>query len=124
MSERIDAFALRVSQDEFFLASALASYARSEDLDDEGLASVLGCTAKTLALLRLCRRPRPELPDFRADLSRVAERFDIDPGILAQVIRRADVLAALQHSANEAGLLMAARDRIDHQPADEDEGTD
>ncbi len=112
MSERLAAFARRVADDPFFLASALRDYAQSEGLDDAGLAARLGCSAETLDRLRLCRRPRPEPAEFRADVDRIAERFGVDPTALAEVVRRADVLAELRHAgAGGAGTLMAARDR-------------
>jgi hypothetical protein len=112
MSDRLEHFARRVEGDEFFLASALAEYARSEGLDDAGLAAALGCPASSLPRLRLCRRPRPDAAGMREDTARIGERFGIDPLRLAEMMRRADALAAMRRDAAAgAGALIAARDR-------------
>ena len=70
MSGRLDGLARRVADDRFFLASALADYARSERLDDAGLAGALGCAVDALTTLRLCRRPAGDAATFRAIASR------------------------------------------------------
>ncbi len=114
MASRIDILARRVQSDPFFLASALADYARSEGLDEQGLAVVLGCPVETLGPLRLCRRPRPEPALFRQDIDRIASRFDVKIDVLAEAVRRSDALSSMRRGAkNERGLLMAARDRQD-----------
>ena len=111
MSDRIDALARRVVNDPHFLASVLWVYARSEGVDDEDLAGMLGCPVSTLAPLALCRRPRPEPPFFQQDVERIAQHFGIRPETLAEIVRRADALAALQRGAEgDRGFLMAARD--------------
>jgi len=112
MSDRLDRFARRVEDDQFFLASVLAEYARSEDLDDGGLAGELGCPVAVLTPLRLCRRPRPDPVGMREDTGQIAERFGVDVTILAEMVRRADALATLRQSAPAAqGTVIAARDR-------------
>ena len=73
MSAALDHLAARVGTDPLFLANALAEYARSEGLDDAGLAVALGCAESDLAGLRLCGVPRPER--FREDAMRIAARF-------------------------------------------------
>lgn len=130
MVEPIAELARRVEADPFFLASALAEYARSEGLDSSELAAWLGCSAAILPRLALCRRPRPS-PYFQADVDRIAARFGVRPDALARVARRADVLATLRRPATRdegvkgsgpatedraAGLLMAARDRAEDAP--------
>ena len=128
MTERLDYLARRVGQDSFFLASALALYARSERLDEQGLARALGCPPATLTMLRLCRRPRPEPAAFREDIERIATRFGIDAGALARIVRRADALEGLRAAGSagverdDAGLLMAARDREDEKPPEDGPG--
>jgi hypothetical protein len=112
MSSRLAALALRVGDDPFFLASALAVYAESETMDDEQLAAQLGCPVATLVPLRLCRRPRPEPPFFRRDVDLIATRFGLHADVLAAAVRRADAVMALRREATGAeGMLMAARDR-------------
>lgn len=123
MADRLARFARRVEGDPFFLASALAAYARTEALDDAGLAAALSCDPSALTPLRLCRRPRPEPAAFRADVDRIAARFGADPGALAQIVRRADALATWRDAPpaagrDDAGLLAAARDRDDAPPDD------
>lgn len=114
MSERLQLLARRVQDDSYFLASALADYAQSEDLDDRGLARVLKCSVETLPALRLCRRPRADPAYFGNDIATIALRLHVDAVTLAQVVRRADVLVALRQAAtSERGILMAARDRQD-----------
>ncbi|MGH3085715.1 MAG: hypothetical protein ACRDSJ_00170 [Rubrobacteraceae bacterium] len=121
MTDRIAALARRVEDEEIFLASVLADYARTENLDDQGLAERLGCPVKTLVSLRLCLRPDPEPEIFRREVDRLASRFEIDAGLLAEAIRRSDALRAMRSkaAAEEEGLLMAARDRRKEDPEGE-----
>lgn len=117
-TEHLAALARRVEDDPFFLASALKAYAESEGLADGPLAERLGIPTEALPALRLCRRPDPGAQGFRRDVDRIATRFGIRGGAIAQVIRQADALNAL-HGASKApgGELRAARDR--HTPGDE-----
>jgi len=114
MSNRMSKLAQRVTDDPFFLASALQAYAHSEHLNDDALARALECSLETLALLRLCRMPRHEPASFREDVVRIASRFGVQVDRLAEVVRRANALDALRRAvAKDRGLLMAARDRQD-----------
>jgi hypothetical protein len=121
MSAALDHMAARVERDPAFLASALAEYARSEKLDDAGLAAELGLPPADLARLRLCGSPRAE--HFLADVAAVAQYFNVDATTLAGVVRRGQSLARLRaaHSAeSQPGLLLAARDDArDPPPASE-----
>lgn len=111
MSEALDFMAARVATDPTFLAHLLTEYARSEGLDDAGLAAALGCPATELTRLRLCGVPRPD--QFRADVEAIAVRSGVDPDTLAGVVRRGQSLAhlrAVQGTAAEPGWLLAARD--------------
>lgn len=113
MSTALDHLAERVAADPEFLASALAEYARSEGVDDAGLAAALGCAPADLTRLRLCGNPRPDADRFRADVAAIAGRFGIDPATLAKVVRRGQALAQLraaQPSEVSPGFLLAARD--------------
>lgn len=107
--------ARRVSDDPFFLASALLAFAAAEGLDEDELARHLGCAADELPALLLCRRPTGEAQMFRAGVQRIADRFGLDAARLARIIRTADALAAFGGVAADAtgGLLAAARDRAD-----------
>lgn len=111
MSDRLEQFARRVETEPFFLASALAEYARGEHSDERALAEALGCSLDALTRLRLCRRPRAEPRFFQQDLDQIATRFGVRADVLAQLVRRADALRAMRRaSAPQAGLLIAARD--------------
>jgi len=112
-TKRITALVQRIEGDDFFLASALADYARSEHLEEQGLAGALGCSEEDLVSLRLCRRPRPQPESFRREVNRIASRFGARTDVLAEVIRRSDALRAMRARSTEetSGTLMAARDR-------------
>lgn len=121
MSGALDHMAARVAGDPFFLAHPLAEFAKSERLDDPALAARLGCRAEDLTPVRLCRAPRPDPADFRADVAAVAARFGIDPGALAGAVRRGQGLARLREqapAAAEPGMLLAARDADPPPPAE------
>jgi len=113
MTDRIAALARRVEGDDLFLASALADYAHAEDLDERGLAQRLGCSTKTLVSLRLCLKPDPKPVVFRREVDRIASRFEVDAGVLAEAIRLSDATRAMRDKTGveDGGLLMAARDR-------------
>jgi transcriptional regulator with XRE-family HTH domain len=94
------------------LGSALDEYCRMEGLTREQLSTGLGCSVDSLAWLSLCRRPAPD--HFAEDISKIAERFQIEASKLAEIVRRVDVVAALRRpvSMQEAeSVLLAARDR-------------
>jgi hypothetical protein len=111
MSERVAALARRVESDPFFLAEALTTYARAEALSEDQLAARLGCSPLQLDALRLCRRPRGSARDFQRDVERIAAAFQIDATIIAEAVRLADALRAFGNTSDDAGFLMAARDR-------------
>jgi hypothetical protein len=114
MANRLDALACRAERDKFFLASALADYARSERLGERELAAALGCAPDTLARLRLCRRPHGEVPRFRRDVEQIASRFGVVLEVLVRIVRHADAIEALKEGgASTHGTLAAARDRLD-----------
>ncbi|MBX9583717.1 MAG: hypothetical protein K2X87_25725, partial [Gemmataceae bacterium] len=83
MNDSVRRLANRVAVDPFFLAFALAEYARAEGLDDAGLAAALGTDADGLAHARLCRTPRADPDGFRADVERIAGKFGLDRQVLA-----------------------------------------
>ena len=117
--------ARRASQQPFFLASVLRAYQEANSLDDDGLAQLLSCAPAELPRLALCRRPAAEPAAFAADLDHLTQRFNLDGGQLAAVVRQVDALQAMrQHLAvgdQATGSLRAARDR-DEEGASEGEG--
>jgi hypothetical protein len=116
--------AQRVANAPDFLAYALAEYARSERLEDAGLAARLGCPAETLTHLRLCRMPRPQAPLFWQDVEQITQRFPVNAEVLAEVARRGQSLfhlrAAVGGQKDDPNFLLAARD--DSQEPDPPEG--
>jgi hypothetical protein len=117
MPDPLEALAARATGEPFFLAWVLAAYASSEGLDDAGLAAALGCPTQELVMLRLCRAPRAEPQEFWDDVTRVAERFGLDPVRLAEVVKRGRVVRTFQQaSPGVGGSLLAARDRAGEPP--------
>ncbi|HVS40187.1 MAG TPA: hypothetical protein VMS17_31805 [Gemmataceae bacterium] len=114
MNRRLEHLAGRVAGAPDFLASALAEYARSEQLADAALAARLGCTAETLTHLRLCRMPRGQAPLFWQDVAKIAGRFSVDADLVAEIARRGQSLMNLRKVEDgriqEPGFLLAARD--------------
>lgn len=102
----------RSSEHPSTLGAVLDEYCRTEGVDREQLAAILGCSLNSLDWLSLCGRPDPER--FAEDVTRIAERFQIEPPRLARVVRRVDVVAILRratHAEHEVPMLLAARDR-------------
>jgi hypothetical protein len=120
----LEHMAARVAGDPLFLASVLADYARSEALDDAGLAAKFGLTADQLTRLKLCRVPRPT--QFAADVATIARRFALDANLLAVAIHRGQSVARLRAGRPAEvtpGFLLAARDQEAPPPPPEGEGT-
>lgn len=116
MTRPLDLFARRVESNPWFLASAMAVYAQSEGLNDERLASTLGCSVADLTCLRLCRRPLSEPYEaFRRDIDALVRAYGVHADIMADVARRADAVDKLRGSksgiAEKHNALIAARDR-------------
>jgi hypothetical protein len=130
MADPLESLAARAEGEPFFLAPLLSAYARSEGLDEAGLAARLGCRPADLNLLRLCRAPRPERREFWEDVTCIAGHFGMASERLAEAVKRARVVARLQTvlppqpapaDADSAGFLMAARDRETEPPPDDPE---
>lgn len=116
MSNPLEPLARHVMDDPFFLAPVLAAYARSEGLDDAGLAAALGCPLDKLAALRLCRAPRAKPRAFREDVAEIAGHFGLDAERLTEVVRHGEALRRMQASAGGRGFLLAARDGAEESP--------
>ena len=106
--------ARRSAEHAWTLGHVFEQYRQFESKSPEELAMRLGCSLETLAWLALCRRPDEER--FAEDLSVIAERFNVDPNGLAEVIRHVEslgVLSARQQDGNVSGMpnLLAAHDR-------------
>jgi hypothetical protein len=101
----------RSSERGWTLGSVIDEFQRIEGMSRDQVAAFLGCNADTLAWLSLCRKPAPE--QFAEEVSRVAERFQVDTAKLAQLVRRTEAIAVLRKvkAPDEETLLLAARDR-------------
>jgi hypothetical protein len=114
MTQPLKRLAEHIAEDPFFLAPVLRSCAESEGLDEAALAARLACSAETLTLLKLCRNPSPQPPQFWQDIQQIAEHFGVDAERLAEVVRLGQNICRLQETRDavprEAGFLMAARD--------------
>jgi hypothetical protein len=119
MSTALDHMAARVATDPLFLAHALTEYARSEGLDDDGLASALCCSRDDLTRLRLCGVPRTDPHLFRSDVEAIATRFNLDWRTLTDVVRRGLSIARLRVAppvSSEPGAVIAAREDLPSSP--------
>jgi hypothetical protein len=110
MTDPLARLARKVEGDPFFLAPVLALFARSEGLDDAGLAAALGCPPAELPRLKLCRPPREGPEHFWPDVTQIATAFGLGPDRLAEAVRRGQALQRLQRPAAGPGTLLAARD--------------
>ena len=103
--------ARRVATDPEFVASQLSLYREAEHRTPEMVAEELGISLATLDRLALCLRPRPET--FAADVRTIAAHVGAHVGKLANILRRAEVAAAMRAGGGDGsrGVLMAARKR-------------
>jgi hypothetical protein len=119
-SEKLARAAQQAASKEHLFASLLARYSTVHGLSDPALCARLNCDEDTLNRLRLCGRPDPDPSSFALDVQRIAERFGLDPSLLAGIVREVDVLAAFgdlrvnrPFSSTSGGMLKAARDHDD-----------
>ncbi len=103
--------AARLEGDPNTLASVFARYRAAEGLDDTALAAYFAIDPDVLPHVALCGRPREGL--FQEDVTAVAERFGLDPGLLALLVRHVDALQEFQRGGvhGRGQFLAAARDR-------------
>lgn len=119
MTNPLERLADRARHEPYFLAAQLEAFAVAAGLDDAGLCAALGCPAGELARLRLCRAPRDPAAGFREDVEAIARRFGLDPAVLAKAVKSARAAARLRDAVaapEQAGYLMAARDRDESPP--------
>jgi len=111
----------KAARDKFFMSSALNSFVQGEKKNKAELAEYLEIGVEQLSRLALCRRPYSnEVATFRRDTTAIANRFEIKPATLANLLRRAETYEFNQNSV-PSGYLMAARDYEDA-PEGEQEG--
>jgi hypothetical protein len=97
-----------------YLGWVLTRYIERERIAEEELAQRLGIAAHDLPHLALCLRPRAD--HFATDVRQISTKFNINPTVLATVVRLVDSIEALaardsQEQSAHPGLLMAARAR-------------
>src|SRR5947208_166836 len=111
MAEPLENLARRLENDPFFLACPLKLFAESAGLAEREIATQLRCSVETLVRVRLCRAPLPESEQFRKDIARIAETYQVDALALTDAVRRGQAIWYLrQGQAGGAGRLLAARD--------------
>ncbi|KFA90306.1 hypothetical protein [Archangium violaceum] len=109
------------------LGYVFEKYREYESKSAEALAEELGCSLETLAWLSLCRRPSQE--HFAEHLEQIGNRFEVEPHLLAAVIRHVEVLDRLppsrgaQEEEGEVTVLLAARDHSDEGDEDDEDET-
>ncbi|MGL4647768.1 MAG: hypothetical protein ACRC1H_00060 [Caldilineaceae bacterium] len=81
------------------MASLLKQFARTEGLfSDEQLGNRLHLDATALRKLRLCLRPNGNSPLFGSQVRQIAEWVQMDPTLLANVVRQVEALEAMHES--------------------------
>lgn len=110
MSNHLEHLASRLEDDPFFLACPLRRYAKSEGLNEEGLAAGLKCSQEALVSVFLCRAPLGEDESFHEGIEQIAARFSVDADALADAVRRGQAIFHMAQRPNAAATLLAARD--------------
>ena len=110
-----------------YLAWVLARYVELERISEDELTHRLEISLVDLPHLALCLRPRAD--HFAADVRQISAKFNINPTVLATVVRLVDSATALaaedtRKAPTDAGLLMAARERKRRPTGDDDERHD
>ena len=109
-SEMTRKLSLLASQDPFFLSWYFARYSEMMSADIVDVASEIGCLPEVMNTMSLCRAPRTEPPNFQQDVEAIANRFQLPPERLANLVRqvqtvsgRAMLLAARDSDTNDGG---------------------
>jgi hypothetical protein len=111
MAEPLENLARRLEDDPFFLACPLKLFAESAGLAEREVATQLRCSVETLVRVRLCRAPLPEAEQFRNEIARIAETYQVDALALTDAVRRGQAIWHLrQGQAGGTRTLLAARD--------------
>jgi len=116
MNELTIRTARRAADNPYFLAFALHQYAEQNRMDEPALMTALGGTPETLAHARLCRTPRLDPDGCKEDVTRIAAKFGLNAGVLAEAVRAGEVAvahrAAAERAVPESAVpMLAARDR-------------
>jgi hypothetical protein len=124
--------AAKLQENQEFMAWILAKYQRKEHLDYEQIVSHFNTTPEMFVRLALCKNPNTNSANFAIQVREIATYTNIDPEILANVIRQVDSMDSLlkypgnnlktERSARRLvpGILAAARDRTENEETDSD----
>jgi hypothetical protein len=109
-------------QDPMWLGYWVKHFLESEEMAQPDLATELGISSDNLALLCLCRTPRPD--HFQEDLRVVCDRTGAREEVLARIIRQEQAMMHWRDTASPAsgGWLLAASDH--EEPSDPGTETD
>lgn len=112
------------SQDPMWLGYWIKHYVDSEETAWPDVAQEMGISGDNLALLCLCRTPRPD--HFQEDLRVVCERTGAREEVVARIIRQEQAMMHWREGTPSAstGWLLAASDREEHSDADQDAESD
>lgn len=88
----LEKIAQRARNHPAYLAHVFAEYQQYNKLDNDSLATWLGCNSDVLPKLALCLRPAPTSENFSDILKMIAENFGLDAGRLATLVRQVDIL--------------------------------
>ena len=72
------------------LANVVERYLQLNGLTEDALCVHLRCDLDSLNHLRLCGRPDPDPVAFALDIKRLADKFGLDAGALASMVREVD----------------------------------
>ena len=106
------------------LANVVDRYLKLNHLTEDDLCLLLRCDLDSVNHLRLCGRPDADPMAFSIDIKRLADKFDLDAGALASMVREVDaveIFGSLNTSgkagrkmnpfSSMSGMLQAARDQ-------------
>jgi hypothetical protein len=119
--------AAKLQDNHEFMAWVVATYQRKEHINNDQIIAQLKTTPEMLVRLALCKCPNSDSMAFASQVREIANYTNIDPVILANIIRQVNSLdafsklprksAELNGSARKLapGLLAAARDKIENE---------
>lgn len=120
----------RLKDNRDYMAWVLATYQRSERIDEEHLRAYLGANPEMLVRLATCKCPDPATADFAYQVRAIADYTQLDPVIVAHMIQQAlalDTFTNISYQQKEhsewatgllPGMLSAARDRAEDEAED------
>lgn len=127
----------KLKENHDFLAWVFSTYQRKEHMDDEQLISLFKTTPEMFVRLALCKCPNPDSSAFASQIREISTFTNIDPSVLASIIRQVDTLELFSKIPNRestqaigrlaTGLLAAARDNLEgeeNEPKDSSKGSD